>query len=120
MTPEDLLDQIEALLAEERVAIRQLDGRAIDEAATRKEALFSELRRSGAAGRKDLAPRLHALIPSLRRNIVLLAHARNCLHDVLVAFRGEVPQVFGRRGLRLVNGGRRVGESPPVRLSMKG
>ncbi|MBK7395608.1 MAG: hypothetical protein IPJ34_04720 [Myxococcales bacterium] len=85
-----VLAALDALLIEERRAIRKLDGLAVDHAAVRKLTLvrlvqgFSqpELRAEGAT--------LTRVIAALRQNGVLLAHARDCLRDAIAA-RSERP-----------------------------
>ena len=47
--------------------------------------------RESLQGRGDLALRFRDIAAGLRRNAVLLAHARDCLHDVLSAFHDANP-----------------------------
>ncbi len=84
MPPEQSLDRIERLLDEERDALRRLDGARVDALTDEKAALIHGLHGS-LPGRADLAPRMRAVAAGLRRNAVLLAHARDCLRDVLAA-----------------------------------
>lgn len=83
MTPEEILDAMDAVLTGEREALRRLDGAAVARAAAEKERLLGALRAADLAARSDLAPRWQALRAGLQRNLVLLAHARDCLDDVL-------------------------------------
>lgn len=82
MPSELALDRLEQLLDEERDALRRLDGARVEALTDEKSALVHALPESLPA-RPDLAPRLRALAAGLRRNAVLLAHARDCLRDVL-------------------------------------
>lgn len=71
------------ILEEERTAIRKLDGASVGRAAAAKEALVAKL---GAAGPEDLtavAGDLALLRAELRRNGILLAHARSCINQVI-------------------------------------
>lgn len=96
MTPEQRLDRIEGLLDEERDALRRLDGARVEALTDEKAALVRGLP-EGLQGRPDLAPRVRAMAAGLRRNAVLLAHARDCLRDVLAA----VQQAPGRGAVHL-------------------
>jgi flagellar biosynthesis/type III secretory pathway chaperone len=85
----EALSELEALLADERDAIRRLDGQAVLEFAQRKQALMGKL----AGQREALCPadatRLRGLTPALRQNGVLLAHARDVLRDAIAVLRRE-------------------------------
>lgn len=89
MPPEQALDRIEQLLDEERAALRRLDAARVDALTDEKTSLVLGLQ-DGLPGRADLAPRLRAMAAGLRRNAVLLAHARDCLRDVLTSLQ-EAP-----------------------------
>lgn len=106
MSPEQALDRIDQLLDEERAALRRLDGARVDALTDEKAALVRALQEC-VAERPDLAPRLRVTAAGLRRNAVLLAHARDCLRDVLSSFQ-DVP------------GTRANGAAPPTRLSLRG
>jgi|SRR5579863_343287 hypothetical protein len=85
----EALNELEALLASERDAIRRLDGPAVLECAKRKQELVAELlARRGALGPKDAAL-LQSLTPALRQNGILLAHARDVVRDAIAAMRRE-------------------------------
>jgi len=90
MDPEQMFGQFDRLLEEERGAIRRLDGARVHDIAAEKADLFLALRES-TRGRSELAPRFRDLAAGLRRNAVLLAHARDCLRDVLSAFHDGSP-----------------------------
>ncbi|MGD0677150.1 MAG: hypothetical protein ABSC94_17175 [Polyangiaceae bacterium] len=81
----DAIEQLEQLLKDEREAIRRLDGATVLAFARRKQELMLQLQ--GRDGKLDarVASRLRALVPALRKNSVLLAHARDILRDALSA-----------------------------------
>lgn len=85
MTPVERLD---ALLREERAAIRRMDGAAIEALTTEKEALVRAMLRADPETREALRARA----PSLRRNLLLLTHARDCLRDVLDVAHASAPR----------------------------
>ena len=86
----DLL-RLRDLIEHERKVIRTRDSAAILETAEQKEALLQTLQRHAAAGRGPaVRDALRELVPALRQNLVLLAHARDCLRDAIEAVRGEV------------------------------
>lgn len=91
---DDAIAQLEQLLLDERDAIRSLDGARVLEFAQRKESLMASLFGEGTTAGAETAARLRALVPALRQNGVLLAHARDILHDALVAV-GVAPQDKG-------------------------
>ena len=105
MAPEHALDRFEQLLDEERSALRRLDSARIDQFAGEKAELIESLQQS-LRDRPDLTPRFRDLAAGLRRNAVLLAHARDCLRDVLTTFQ-DLP-------------GSRAVSPPPSRLSLRG
>lgn len=76
---------LEALLTEERAAIRALDGPAVDHAAARKVALVEALRRFPPEALRAEGKHVVRLVAQLRQNGVLLAHARDCLRDAIAA-----------------------------------
>lgn len=83
----DAISELEQLLREEREAIRRLDGASVLTYAERKEAIVKVLQNGDQKLSKESAARLRALVPALRHNSVLLAHARDVLRDALVATR---------------------------------
>ena len=91
-------EAIEALfgvLEEERKAIRGIDGAAVEETARRKEALATTLAKRSPEELADHAPALSQLRAELRRNGILLAHARSCLQhavDLLHPRKGNARQ----------------------------
>jgi len=81
---EELFCRIDEVLLRERDAIISLDARAVDRLATEKGELFAALRASPAWTEAAWRPRLRDTIERLRRNLVLLVAARDCLRDALV------------------------------------
>lgn len=81
--------RLRVLLAEERDAIRCLDAATVAAAASEKEALLVDLRSDSLAERPVLIDELRSLIVELRRNGVLLAHARDCVRDAITALQGD-------------------------------
>ncbi len=80
------------VLEEERAAIRRIDARAVEEAARRKEAIAAQLAEHAPADLAGHIPSITQLRAELRRNGILLAHARSCLQqavDLLHPRRGD-------------------------------
>lgn len=86
----DLL-RLRDLIENERKVIRTRDSKAILETAEQKEALLASLQQHAAHGHgQAVKDGLRELVPALRQNLVLLAHARDCLRDALEVVRGEM------------------------------
>jgi hypothetical protein len=98
MTAEELLVSMRAALAREREAIRRLDIEAVTEVAATKEAVLARLREAPATDRPALVAAIEELKPELRRNLVLLAHARDCLRQAieLCAASGRRPRLTAK------------------------
>jgi hypothetical protein len=96
---EEIAKRIEHLLEQERAAIRALDGASLEESGREKAALVEALKALSPAELARGADSLKRLSGSLRRNAILLAHARDALRDVLHAARGSTSDVPGRRSL---------------------
>ena len=86
MTAEELLTTMRAALASERDAIRRLDVEAVNEAAATKEKILGALSDAPAPERPALVEALAELKVELRRNLVLLAHARDYLREAVELF----------------------------------
>jgi flagellar biosynthesis/type III secretory pathway chaperone len=112
MDATSILDRLEELLEEERGAVRRLDGARAQAAAEEKLALVQRLAAVDKAERAAMAPRIRRVVAELRRNGVLLVHARGIL--------GEILQL---RGIALPSPNRfasRPGQTAGVRLSIRG
>jgi hypothetical protein len=88
--PRDPITELEHLLIEERDAIRKLDSLRVLECASRKESLIEELRGPDGSVAPEILARLRTLVPALKNNGILLAHARDILRDALSAVRSEL------------------------------
>ena len=86
MTAEELLTTMRAALASERDAIRRLDVEAVNEAARAKQKILGALSDAPASERPALVEALAELKVELRRNLVLLAHARDYLREAVELF----------------------------------
>ena len=75
--------ELRAVLAEERAAIRSLDAIAVERAAATKERLIAEIGAADEGEREPMLRELRLLREDLRRNLVLLAHARDCMRDAI-------------------------------------
>lgn len=78
------------ILRNEREAIGRLDGERVLELTSQKGALIAKLRRQDGSLSEADGNRLRALMPALRHNTILMAHARNILRDALLAMRASV------------------------------
>ena len=93
---QDAIAALLAVLAEERAAIRRLDTGAITKAAHDKEALATRMSSMTAEHLAPAATELKTLRAELRRNGILLAHARACVARALDVAAPR--QSDGRRG----------------------
>jgi hypothetical protein len=108
MTTDEALTALEQLLRDERRAVVRLDAVCVERIAEEKQALMAALRDANPPLDRKGRARLRTLRASLYENALLLAHARDCLRDVLRAFHtasvyprsaARVPAL--RRGVRL-------------------
>lgn len=83
MNAQEFLVEMKAVLADERDALRRLDAKAVMSAGARKEEIFKKLVDASESEKKGLAPALLEVKVELRRNLVLLAHARDYLRDAI-------------------------------------
>jgi flagellar biosynthesis/type III secretory pathway chaperone len=79
------LDALDALLDAEREAVRSVDATRALELADEKEALLGVLRAADWTNARPEIEHFRALVPRLRENGVLLAHARNSARDLVHA-----------------------------------
>jgi hypothetical protein len=92
---EDAINRLERVLREEREAIGRLDGAKVLDCAKEKEALVASLHSANGSLEEPARTRLRALVPALRHNGILLAHARDILRDALSAARAAQRPVAG-------------------------
>jgi hypothetical protein len=88
--PKDPIAELEQLLHDERDALRKLDSVRVLACARRKETLIAELRGPDGSVPGEALARLRTLVPALKQNGTLLAHARDVLRDALSAARPEL------------------------------
>jgi hypothetical protein len=101
------LDRLEELLALERDAIRRLDGATVEATAREKLTLVQGLASLPRPKGPEVAQRLAKVVGQLRRNGVLLVHAKAILADVLRARGAAVPIGAGRFAIKgAMQGGR--------------
>lgn len=86
----EALDRLEALLDEERLALRRLDAAAVLSIAHQKESVLTALSEDGVLAVPELRDRVRAFVMHLRHNGVLLAQARDVVRDALRAGRAEL------------------------------
>lgn len=82
MTPEEVLEKMRAVLAEEREAILRLDAAGVARASDAKEHVLHQLQELCADERPALYAVLDQLAPALRNNLILLAHARAYIREM--------------------------------------
>lgn len=95
MTPAELSATLGDCLARERDAIRGLDAEAVVRVSEEKEKILACVANAPEDERGPLLRALAEHKATLRRNLVLLAHTRDCIRDALQA-SGKVP---GKRSL---------------------
>gem|GEM_PF-3165058 len=79
----EVVDALLAVLEAERAAIRSLDTAGVQRAAEDKQALANRLAAMTPAELTPVAQDLAVLRAELRRNGVLLAHARSCVDQAM-------------------------------------
>ena len=91
------LDDLERLLSEERLALRVLDARTIDEVAAKKLAVDAKLRgllEAGVAPTLDERAQFVRVRDGALVNQRLLLHARACVTSVLAMATGQAPATY--------------------------
>jgi flagellar biosynthesis/type III secretory pathway chaperone len=78
-----ILEALEALLEEERTAIRKLQGERVHGIAREKLALMKALDAARGRGFGEHAPRVKTVVRRLRHNAALLVQARSILGEVV-------------------------------------
>jgi len=93
------LDALDALLDAEREAVRSVDATRAVALADEKEALLGVLRAADWAHAPSEVARFRGLVPRLRENGVLLAHARNAARDLVQALAASSrPATYDAQG----------------------
>lgn len=109
---EALLDELEAVLEKERLALRKLDTDAISRAADEKLRLDAELRRAPMPTHSvDLQQRFERVQHTARVNQILIAHARSCVQGMLSLLTGHHTSNGSRAG---------SAPPPPVAVNLRG
>ena len=101
MSPEALTIELRAVLDTERNAIRRRDASAVLAAAESKEALLSMVMNSGDAEKPLLVQALAQVREELKRNLLLLAHARDLTRDTIASKRPQAASSGERLSLKL-------------------
>jgi flagellar biosynthesis/type III secretory pathway chaperone len=83
MDTREILEKLEELLEEERMAIRTLKGSRVHSIACEKLELMNRLEARREAGWKEDAPRVKEVVRRLRHNSVLLIQAKSILVEAL-------------------------------------
>jgi hypothetical protein len=94
----DALDRLEVLLERERLAIRAVDAESVLGIADEKLAVLAELEAADWADDRSAIERFRGLVPRLRENGVLLAHARNAARDLVQTLTHARPATYGASG----------------------
>lgn len=107
------LDDIEALLDEERSAIARADSARVMELSVEKERAMTALLDGGIGDHPELLPQFRRMTERLRENLVLLVHARACITEVLTTFAAGPVTYTGTPSLT-------PAAARPTRLSITG
>ncbi len=83
MNAHESIERLEQLLVHERDAIRRVDGSTVEALADEKVTLLNGMDRETLRADSSLTARFRKVSTELRNNAVILAHARNCLRDVV-------------------------------------
>ncbi len=94
MTPEELIETMHTVLAEEREGILRFDSDAVAHANEQKTSILRRLRESPLAERPALLAAHDELQPALRCNLILLTHARAYLRELQEELARERPSTI--------------------------
>ena len=83
MNAKEQLEAIEALLIEERLAIRSMSSANVLALAERKGQMFNDFLQVSPEERKAVQKDFERIVASLQRNCILVAHARDCVRDAV-------------------------------------
>jgi hypothetical protein len=89
MDAPSMLHELRAVLADERDAIRRLDSQGIVLASKRKEDLIKVIAAAVEPERTPMLQVLSQVRSELKRNLVLLAHARDLVRDAIERTRAQ-------------------------------
>lgn len=96
-TLHEVIDELSAILDDERQALRKLDGGSLDGATTRKIACTARLEQL-ARGARTAGLEVRAALDRVRRaartNAILAAHARACVRGALLLASGQTPSSY--------------------------
>ena len=98
MTLPEALERLDALLGEERLAIRSIDADRVAALADEKLDLMEVLRVADWQADGRSRERLRRLVPRLRENGVLLSYARNTSRDLLRAMSASLGTTYDSAG----------------------
>lgn len=94
MTADEIVTDIRAVLEEERSAVRRLDAQGVVRTTATKATLFARLQDTAKTGspedKQAIARALKTLREDLRYNLILLAHARDTLREVVEITRPRI------------------------------
>lgn len=99
MTPVEALDRLHEVLEEERAAIRSVNASSVEALAMEKLMLMRAFNRDVLREDPELLARFKDMTTELRNNAVVLAHARNCVRD-LVHLAAPAPATYAANGYR--------------------
>jgi len=94
----EALGRLAALLEEERLAIRAIDSERVLALVEEKQLVLGVLERASWSDDRAAIERFRSLVPQLRENGVLLAHARNSARDLVQALTQASPSTYGASG----------------------
>lgn len=109
-----LLEELQELLTEERLALRKLDRTGIELATERKLDLSARISEARAQSpvRDDCKELLEMVKASAMTNQLLLVHARACVHGALALVHQQPPDIGPAMG--------RTKSTAPLAVSIKG
>ena len=87
MSTTDVLDRLEALLEEEREALTRLEAARVVVLTEEKETIVLALSEGMPTASSDDREQFARLLADMRRNVVLYAHALDCLRDAVLVLK---------------------------------
>jgi hypothetical protein len=89
MSAANVLARLEALLEEEREALTRLEAPRVVVLTEEKEAIVLALSEGMSNASCDEREHFARLLEDMRRNVVLYAHARDCLRDAVLVLKAH-------------------------------